>query len=124
MSWALDEFFASVEEEFGVSIEDTEQLDTPAAVLVNEGFGFDARSAASGKGMPGVRVVPETVEFWQGGADRLHDRLRFVLDDAEGGGWIVQRLTPGAYAVLSLVPNPRTHVPDAARGMITSLTVR
>lgn len=33
MSWALDEFFASVEEEFGVTIEDTEQLDTPGAVI-------------------------------------------------------------------------------------------
>ena len=33
MSWALDEFFASVEEEFGVSIEDAEQLDTPGAVI-------------------------------------------------------------------------------------------
>jgi pyridoxamine 5'-phosphate oxidase len=42
----------------------------------------------------GYRVVPERVEFWQGGADRLHDRLRFVRDDAEGGGWIVQRLAP------------------------------
>jgi pyridoxamine 5'-phosphate oxidase len=42
----------------------------------------------------GYRVVPDTVEFWQGGADRLHDRLRFVRDDAEGGGWIVQRLAP------------------------------
>src|SRR3954469_4837196 len=42
----------------------------------------------------GYRVVPETVEFWQGGADRLHGRLRFVRDDAEGGGWIVQRLAP------------------------------
>ena len=42
----------------------------------------------------GYRVVPEQVEFWQGGADRLHDRLRFVLDHAEGGGWIVQRLAP------------------------------
>ena len=42
----------------------------------------------------GYRVVPERVEFWQGGGDRLHDRLRFVLDDAEGGGWIVQRLAP------------------------------
>jgi pyridoxamine 5'-phosphate oxidase len=42
----------------------------------------------------GYRVVPETVEFWQGGADRLHDRLRFVRDDAEGGGWLVQRLAP------------------------------
>jgi pyridoxamine 5'-phosphate oxidase len=42
----------------------------------------------------GYRVVPETVEFWQGGPGRLHDRLRFVRDDAEGGGWIVQRLAP------------------------------
>jgi pyridoxamine 5'-phosphate oxidase len=42
----------------------------------------------------GYRVVPERVEFWQGGQDRLHDRLRFVRDDEEGGGWIVQRLAP------------------------------
>jgi pyridoxamine 5'-phosphate oxidase len=42
----------------------------------------------------GYRVVPETVEFWQGGKDRLHDRLKFVRDDAEGGGWIVRRLAP------------------------------
>ncbi|MGY1636732.1 pyridoxamine 5'-phosphate oxidase [Geodermatophilus sp. SYSU D00742] len=42
----------------------------------------------------GYRVVPDRVEFWQGGTDRLHDRLRFVRDDEEGGGWIVQRLAP------------------------------
>jgi pyridoxamine 5'-phosphate oxidase len=34
------------------------------------------------------------VEFWQGGHDRLHDRLVFVRDDEEGGGWFVQRLAP------------------------------
>jgi len=42
----------------------------------------------------GYRVVPATVEFWQGGHDRLHDRLQFVRDDEEGGGWVVQRLAP------------------------------
>jgi pyridoxamine 5'-phosphate oxidase len=48
----------------------------------------------------GYRVVPDSVEFWQGGADRLHDRLRFVRSAsgghgmAEGGGWFVQRLAP------------------------------
>jgi pyridoxamine 5'-phosphate oxidase len=42
----------------------------------------------------GYRVIPDRVEFWQGGADRLHDRLRFVRDDEEGGGWVVQRLAP------------------------------
>ena len=41
----------------------------------------------------GYRVVPDRVEFWQGGGDRLHDRLCFVRDETEGG-WIVQRLAP------------------------------
>lgn len=40
------------------------------------------------------RVAPQRVEFWQGGHDRLHDRLRFERDDAEGGGWVVRRLAP------------------------------
>ncbi len=39
----------------------------------------------------GLRVVPESVEFWQGRPDRLHDRLRFRR---EGGGWVVDRLAP------------------------------
>ncbi len=39
----------------------------------------------------GLRVVPETVEFWQGRPNRLHDRLRFRR---EGEGWIVERLAP------------------------------
>lgn len=34
-----------------------EERNTPTATLVNEGFANDAGSAASGKGMPGVRVV-------------------------------------------------------------------
>jgi pyridoxamine 5'-phosphate oxidase len=42
----------------------------------------------------GYRVLPEVVEFWQGGRDRLHDRIRFRRDDDEGGGWIVERLAP------------------------------
>jgi pyridoxamine 5'-phosphate oxidase len=39
----------------------------------------------------GLRVVPQTVEFWQGRASRLHDRLRFRRD---GGEWVVERLAP------------------------------
>jgi pyridoxamine 5'-phosphate oxidase len=42
----------------------------------------------------GYRVVPQRVEFWQGGHDRLHDRLVFIRDDEEGGGWVLQRLAP------------------------------
>jgi pyridoxamine 5'-phosphate oxidase len=40
----------------------------------------------------GLRVVPETVEFWQGRPDRLHDRLRF--QSGTGGIWRLERLAP------------------------------
>lgn len=40
----------------------------------------------------GFRVIPEVVEFWQGRANRLHDRLRYRKD--EDGQWIVERLSP------------------------------
>jgi pyridoxamine 5'-phosphate oxidase len=39
----------------------------------------------------GWRIVPETVEFWQGRQDRMHDRLRFRR---AGDGWQVQRVAP------------------------------
>jgi pyridoxamine 5'-phosphate oxidase len=39
----------------------------------------------------GYRLAPEAVEFWQGRADRLHDRLRFRC---VGDGWVVERLAP------------------------------
>jgi hypothetical protein len=38
-----------------------EEMGKPAVVLCNNGFATDARSAASGKGIPGLRVVPEGV---------------------------------------------------------------
>jgi pyridoxamine 5'-phosphate oxidase len=50
-----------------------------------------------GEGVPvppfwgGFRVVPQTVEFWQGRPNRLHDRLRYT---AAGEGWTVERLCP------------------------------
>lgn len=39
----------------------------------------------------GYRLVPRTIEFWQGRADRLHDRLLFTREDR---GWSVSRLAP------------------------------
>ena len=39
----------------------------------------------------GYRVVPTEFEFWQGRADRLHDRL---LYSREGGDWRIVRLAP------------------------------
>ena len=42
----------------------------------------------------GFRIVPDTVEFWQARAFRLHDRFRYTLDDDEPSGWRVERLSP------------------------------
>jgi len=39
----------------------------------------------------GFRIVPETVEFWQGGQNRLHDRFEYRLI---GGNWQIKRLAP------------------------------
>lgn len=39
----------------------------------------------------GYRVVPETIEFWQGGGDRLHDRFLYTRKD---GAWTRARLSP------------------------------
>lgn len=40
----------------------------------------------------GYRVILTSFEFWQGRADRLHDRLRYTR--AADGGWQRQRLMP------------------------------
>lgn len=39
----------------------------------------------------GYRLVPEYLEFWQGRANRLHDRISYRLEE---GGWSRQRLAP------------------------------
>lgn len=40
----------------------------------------------------GYRVIPVEIEFWQGRADRLHDR--FVYRLREPKDWVIERLSP------------------------------
>lgn len=39
----------------------------------------------------GYALLPDEIEFWQGRASRLHDRLRYRLVN---GHWIIERLSP------------------------------
>ena len=39
----------------------------------------------------GYRLSPMSIEFWQGRPNRLHDRLRYRLQD---GSWVIERLSP------------------------------
>jgi pyridoxamine 5'-phosphate oxidase len=40
----------------------------------------------------GYRLVPATIEFWQGRANRLHDRFRYTRETGES--WKLERLAP------------------------------
>jgi pyridoxamine 5'-phosphate oxidase len=53
----------------------------------------DAESVPLPDGWGGLRVVPLSVEFWQGRRDRMHDRLRYSRESA-AGPWTVERLAP------------------------------
>lgn len=39
----------------------------------------------------GYILIPDNFEFWQGRPNRLHDRIRYTLDN---GIWIIERLSP------------------------------
>ena len=40
----------------------------------------------------GFRVVPESIEFWQGRPNRLHDRMLYTRQP--DGSWRIERLAP------------------------------
>ena len=65
-------------------------------VLDNEMAALEARHGQDKIPVPpfwgGFRLVPLSIEFWQGRLNRLHDRLRYVARD--GGAWSIERLSP------------------------------
>jgi hypothetical protein len=81
MSWALNEFFAAVEDEFGVPAGDEEFLDTPGAVI---DFIVDSTTPADGmdedqhrEHVAGVlgEIMARTL-----GVTRYNEDSRFIQD--------------------------------------------
>ena len=73
---------------------------SPQSRVVESRAGLEALAAeleARGGEIPrppawgGFRLAPETFEFWQHRANRLHDRLRYRR---EGDSWKIERLAP------------------------------
>ncbi|KAI1422895.1 pyridoxamine 5'-phosphate oxidase [Xylaria sp. FL1777] len=42
----------------------------------------------------GLRIVPESVEFWQGRQSRLHDRFLYTRKASASDEWVLERLSP------------------------------
>jgi pyridoxamine 5'-phosphate oxidase len=94
-----DEYFASRPHgsKLGALASPQSEVIADRSALDSERASLDARYPP-GSDVPrpdhwgGLRVVPETVEFWQGRRDRLHDRLRYRRSG--DGEWVVERLAP------------------------------
>jgi hypothetical protein len=58
-----------------------EEMNKPAVALCNKGFFMDARSSASVKGMPGVRLVLETVPPHSTVTEEIEKGVSAAMDD-------------------------------------------
>lgn len=69
-------------------IEGREILDKNAAALLEQ---YASGEVPRPSHWGGYRVVADTIEFWQGRSNRLHDRIKY---SHLNGAWTIQRLAP------------------------------
>jgi len=91
-----DAYFASrpLDSRLGAWASPQSQVISSRALLVAQAARYAAQFALSPPRPPhwgGLRLVPDHWEFWQGRKSRLHDRLRYRLDQ---GRWVRERLAP------------------------------
>ena len=92
-----DAYYASrpLDSRIGAWASPQSQVIDSRAVLVTNAAKYAAQFMLSPPRPPhwgGYRLKPDRWEFWQGRKSRLHDRLRYRLDEA--GAWVRERLAP------------------------------
>ncbi len=93
-----DEYFASrpLESRIGAwsspqseVIENREVLEKNVIYFTNK---YQSQNIPRPPHWGGYILIPTLIEFWQGGAGRLHDRLQYTIDTTNS--WIIKRLAP------------------------------
>jgi pyridoxamine 5'-phosphate oxidase len=92
-----DAYFASrpLDSRIGAWASPQSEVIASRAMLVAAAAKYGAQFALNPPRPPhwgGYRLQPDRWEFWQGRKSRLHDRLRYRLDDASR--WVRERLAP------------------------------
>ncbi|MGZ3581954.1 MAG: pyridoxamine 5'-phosphate oxidase [Ktedonobacterales bacterium] len=93
-----DAYFHSRPEGSQIGAAASHQSQVIASREVIERRAAELTAEYAGRGIPrpnfwgGFRVIPDTIEFWQGCPSRLHDRLRYRRND--DGSWTIERLSP------------------------------
>lgn len=86
----------SVGSRLGAWVSHQSQIIAERGVLEERLAMYEAKFAAGNVPRPdywgGFCVVPTSVEFWQGGVDRLHDRFRYTRQPDQS--WQIERLSP------------------------------
>jgi len=96
-----------ISSQIGACVSNQSKVIQDRSVLTEKEEELLAKYGEGGEEVPkpdwgGYRVVPHSVEFWQGQSNRIHDRIRFRLggeeeaDTAVKGdqGWLIERLAP------------------------------
>ncbi len=82
--------------QLGAWVSNQSSVVSARSILLNKMAEFKQKFASGSVPIPpfwgGYRVKPIRIEFWQGGKNRLHDRIEYKLSDDDS--WQRQRLAP------------------------------